>query len=449
MNAALRDAGAVDEGLSAAPAVVGSGPEWRMKTSIEHLPEGKQTQLQAIAALFRECPAVDKLILFGSFARGNWVEDEETGYVSDFDLCAVVDNEKQAADLLMWGELERRAREIAGRTSVTLIVHDIKFINREIRIGQYFWSDVANEGVLLVDNRRYTLAKPKALNAAERLELAEYNYRSWFESATEFWRGCRYYGARNLLKHAAFLLHQATERYYHAAHLVFTGYKQQTHDIEKLGTMAGEQHPLLVDALPKTEPEDKRLFELLKKAYIEARYSGSYKITPEELLTLQGRVVELAERVRGACIEKIATFCGPEAVQADLPVPPQMAEPLLATLPPPPEDPKDFAQWASNLAELSEQRGRAEGETVGEQRGEARGRQLGREEGRAEGEQRGRADGERRGKAEAVLLVLQARGLEVPLELERRILDCDDPAVLAAWLQRAVTATSAAEALAG
>src|SRR5262249_48643453 len=117
-----------------------------MKTSIDHLPEDKQAQLRAIAELFGECAAVDKLILFGSFARGDWVEDEETGYVSDFDLCAVVDDEKQVVDLAMWGELERRTRVIAGRTSVTLIVHDIKFINREIRIGQYFWSDVANEG---------------------------------------------------------------------------------------------------------------------------------------------------------------------------------------------------------------------------------------------------------------------------------------------------------------
>jgi uncharacterized protein len=44
----------------------------------------------------------------------------------------------------------------------------------------------------------------------------------------------------NLLKHAACLLHQATERYYHAALLVFTGYKQRTHDIEALGKLAGE-----------------------------------------------------------------------------------------------------------------------------------------------------------------------------------------------------------------
>jgi hypothetical protein len=210
------------------------------------------------------------------------------------------------------------------------------------------------------------------------------------------------------------------------------GSKQQSHDLEKLGSLAAEQHALLVEALPKTEPEDKRLFDLLKKAYIEARYSGSYRITQEELSTLQARVIALAERVRTACLEKLASFVGADAVRTDLPVPPQMEEPPLSTLPPLPEDPKDFAQWAKNLAELSEQRAQAE---------------------RQQGEQRGRAEGMRDGaqqaQAEAVLLVLRTRGFVVPPELERRIRACADPEVLAQWLQRAVTAPSVAEALTG
>jgi len=52
---------------------------------------------------------------------------------------------------------------------------------------------VANEGVLLHDRRRFSPAKPKALNAEERLALAERNFTNWFDSASEFWRGCRYY----------------------------------------------------------------------------------------------------------------------------------------------------------------------------------------------------------------------------------------------------------------
>lgn len=398
-----------------------------MKTSLDHLPEPKQAQLRAITAIFCEGAPVEMLILFGSHARGDWVEDPETGYVSDYDLLAVVETEKQAKDLTLWNRLEQQAREVAGKTPVTLIVHDLKFLNHEIRIGQYFFADIVNEGVLLHDSRRYILAKPKALNAQERLTLAERNFASWFDSASEFWRGCRYYASRNLLKHAAFLLHQATERYYHAAILVFTGYKQRTHDIEKLGNLAGAQHPLLVDVLPKTEPSDAHLFDLLKRAYIDARYSMSYRITSEELNTLQARVIVLGERVRSACLEKIASFCGSEAIHLELPRPPQIQEPLLSNLPPPPSEPEAFTQWAQSLMELSEQRGREEG----------------RSEGRAEGLQAGKVEGT----AEALLVVLRARDIEITPDLERQILACTDAALLALWLRRAVTALTASDVL--
>ena len=418
-----------------------------MKTTIDHLPEDKQAKLRAITSIFtepREGAPVGMLILFGSHARGDWVEDAETGYKSDYDFLVVVDTEEQAADVMLWAELERRVRAIIGETPLTLIVHDVKFVNREIRIGQYFFSDIANEGVMLYDSRRFTLAKPKALNAEERLALAERNFASWFDSAGKFWRSSRDAGARLWLKEAAFLLHQATERYYHSAILVFTGYKQRTHDIELLGNLAGEQHALMADVLPKTEPEEKHLFDLLKRAYIDARYSMSYRISSTELATLQAQVLVLAARVREACLEKIATFCGVDAMRKDLPSAPQMSEPVLANLSPPPTDPQEFSQWAQNLAELSEQRvqaerqqGKAEGLVEGEARGEVRGFQA------------GEAHGAARGRADALLLVLRSRGVEVSAELEQRIMACSDPALLAAWLQRVATATSAAELLAG
>jgi len=398
-----------------------------MKTTIDHLPDDQQQKLQAITAVFASPDVtipVDMLILFGSRARGDWVDDQETGYRSDYDLLVVVENERQVNDLVVWGELERKVREIIGDTSLTLIVHDIKFMNREIRIGQYFFGDIANEGVMLYDSRRFSLAKPKALNAQERLALAERNFSAWFDSASTFWRTSVYLRAQQRLKESAFLLHQATERYYHAAILVFTGYKQRTHDIELLGVQAGEQHALMVDLLPKTAPDDKHLFDLLKKAYIDARYSMSYRITSEELAELQKRVLVLADRVREACLEKIATFCGAEAMRQDLPAPPTLSEPILQDLPAPPTDPQEFGKWAQSLSELAEQRA-----------------ELRWQEGRTEGIQVG--------EARALLLVLRSRGLEIPKEVERRITECTDPVVLASWLSRAATVSEVAELLVG
>jgi hypothetical protein len=62
-------------------------------------------------------------------------------------LAITTETEKQVADPLPWDELERRAREAAGKTPVTLIVRDIKFINHEIRIGAYLFGDIVNEAL--------------------------------------------------------------------------------------------------------------------------------------------------------------------------------------------------------------------------------------------------------------------------------------------------------------
>jgi hypothetical protein len=52
------------------------------------------------------------------------------------------------------------------------------------------------------------------------------------------------------------------------------------------------------------------------------------------------------------------------------------------------------------------------------------------------------------GKAEAVLKFLHARGLRVPAQERARLLGCDDPATLDAWIVAAATAGSVADVLA-
>ena len=42
---------------------------------ISHLPERKQVELQKIVKLIREHDRPEMIILFGSYARGDWVEE--------------------------------------------------------------------------------------------------------------------------------------------------------------------------------------------------------------------------------------------------------------------------------------------------------------------------------------------------------------------------------------
>lgn len=139
-------------------------------------------------------------------------------------------------------------------------------------------------------------------------------------------------------------------------------------------------------------------------------------------------------------------------MRQDLPVPPTLSEPILKNLPAPPTDPQEFGKRAQSLSELAEQRaelrwqqGMDAGRVEGIQIGEARGREQGQAEGRIEGE----FVGELRGEAKALLLVLRSRGLGIPVEVEKRITECSDPAVLASWLSRVATVGEAADLLAG
>ena len=108
--------------------------------------------------------------------------------------------------------------------------------------------------------------------------------------------------------YAAFQLHQATERFYTTILLVFTHYKPKEHDIDKLGKQANSLDPRFLPVFPRTTQEEKRLFELLKKAYIDARYNRNYKITKKELEYLGERVKKLQKLTKEVCKERIESY---------------------------------------------------------------------------------------------------------------------------------------------
>jgi hypothetical protein len=56
---------------------------------------------------------------------------------------------------------------------------------------------------------------------------------------------------------------------------------------------------------PRETKFERRCFELLREAYVKARYSRHYRISSEELEWLGGRVESLQSLVREACLERI------------------------------------------------------------------------------------------------------------------------------------------------
>ena len=84
-------------------------------------------------------------------------------------------------------------------------------------------------------------------------------------------------------KLAACQLHQALERFYDAILLVFTNYRPKMHDLEKLSHSVAGCDPALLTVFPQATDEQKKCFDLLKRAYVEARYNPGYRITKAQL----------------------------------------------------------------------------------------------------------------------------------------------------------------------
>jgi len=286
-----------------------------MKKSLSHLPKYKREELQEITSIITENADVEMVILFGSYARGNWVEDIYTEghityeYKSDYDILVIVKTHPQVRKLALWRNIEALVRHRSTiQTRLTLIVHDLKEVNRALAKRQYFFTDIKKEGVLLYDAKRVKLAKAQQQSPEERKQTAQEDFKYWFKSANEFFVAYDLVFKKRFYKTAAFILHQATERLYITALLVFTHYKPKEHDIETLGKHVNNLDPRFLPIFPRTTPEEERLFELLKKAYIDARYNPSYKITKKELEYLAERVKKLQRLTKAICKERIASY---------------------------------------------------------------------------------------------------------------------------------------------
>lgn len=279
-----------------------------MKTSLDHLPEEKRDRLATLVQVIREAGPAEMIILFGSHARGDWVQDPLTGYESDYDVLVVTKLRTVAEDGTVWSKATDRFRAMPGWPMVDIIVHDFKFVNDQLAHGQYFFRDIAREGVLLHTSGAFAFPAHRAPSPEERKAQATRDFERFFVSAGQFFITYEDHLGRGWLNKGAFELHQATERYFAAFLLTFTAYMPKSHNIEDMADTASRTHPDMRPLLPRKDPEDRRLFDLLKKAYVDARYSTKYQITAEELVTLGARVKELGAVVERVCKQEIATL---------------------------------------------------------------------------------------------------------------------------------------------
>lgn len=295
-----------------------------MKKPLRELPAGKRRELDHAVAILRETFAetvstrkaprlrdgkILKIVLFGSYARGDWVHDPVGRYFSDFDLLVVVDHE-DLTDLEFWEAAnERLLAEISlgsqMRTPVTFIVHSLDDVNQKLELGRYFFTDIIRDGVVLFNEPGVSFVKPHPLTSSTALSETEEYFEEWMETADRRVKVAEFSMSQSFNNIAAFELHQATEALYIGLLLVLTLHTPRSHNLVHLRKMTEPLVPRLTEVWPHETKLQKRCFELLRAAYVKARYSRHYKITDEELAYVTERIALLREIVREACESRL------------------------------------------------------------------------------------------------------------------------------------------------
>ncbi|TYC93921.1 HEPN domain-containing protein [Novosphingobium sp. BW1] len=255
-----------------------------------------------------------KIVLFGSYARTDWVDEPENGYQSDFDLLVVVSHPDLTDVADYWYVAEDKIlHDSAIGRPVNIIVHTLDEVNQALSRGEYFWTDIARDGIVLYELPGSALATPKPLTAADAYEMAG-AYLSKQLPAVDRWLKLadvsRVEGKEDAewARNAAFNLHQATETAYACFLLVRTLYFPRSHNIKFLRSLAEDSEPRLIEAWARATRIDRRRFELLKRAYVEARYSASYEIGNEDLDALSQSVRALRNIVETVSRERLDTL---------------------------------------------------------------------------------------------------------------------------------------------
>lgn len=291
-----------------------------MKRSIKRLPKRTQEELTALLTLMqqrlKEC---EMIILFGSYARGDYVLWDSkieygvrTSYQSDYDILVIVT--KNVAK-----QVERKLEKIADKyhdmfqhrrhASPQFIVEHINAVNRNLEVSRYFFTDIVKEGILLYDSGKCRLAKPRELSFKEIRDIAQSEFDELYPYACGFLAGVKdFYLSQKQYKIAAFLLHQTCEKLYNCILMVFTNYRPKNHKINDLSGMVKRFSMELAAVFPLNTVTEKECFELLCRAYIEARYNRDFSISREQLEYLISRTEILKDVTERLCKEKIAEY---------------------------------------------------------------------------------------------------------------------------------------------
>ncbi len=280
-------------------------------------------------AEFKKKGRILKVILFGSFARGDWVDEERIGkgYRSDYDLLVIVNNRKLTDFTAYWNNAADRLLNdrILKGMQVSFIVHSRREVNEELRRGKDFFCDIRQQGIVLYELDSEPLVEPRPISLEQQFKVARENFQHRFPSAqraliSAISNMARIAADAEWSKDTAFMLHQAMEQAYSTVLLTLKDSGPPTHNLRSLRGFAEDLDRRLADVWPQDRQRYSAWFNTINEAYVKARYSKHYQISEEALSFLIERTQVLHALVKTVCENHLWLAKSPRKNQGDDPV---------------------------------------------------------------------------------------------------------------------------------
>jgi len=107
---------------------------------------------------------------------------------------------------------------------------------------------------------------------------------------------------------SSFNLHQACENLFNAILLTFTLKSDKEHNLEELFKASRGYAPELIRVFPVGNEDEERLFKILVRSYIEARYNPEFKVSREDVKDLMVKVEKFGEVAGEVCERRIKEY---------------------------------------------------------------------------------------------------------------------------------------------
>lgn len=275
------------------------------ENNLKHLPKDKIKELETITERIKETGMVSMIILYGSYARGDWKEHVggRSGKKSDYDICVLTRDERDCEDLR--NRLRKMFEGIA--TAVDTIVETLGFVNMHLREGQYFFSEIKHQGIVLYQDKQVQLANAENLTPKRLREIAELDFKHWFGRAKGFIVDARNAEEREDFGLSSFYNQQCVEHCYTAIEIIYSRNNPYEHRLVRLRMNAKRYVPEIDDCFPQNSDDEKFLFWHLDSAYIGGRYitEEHYKVTKEQLDYWEKEAKKLLEITERHCKKRI------------------------------------------------------------------------------------------------------------------------------------------------